>query len=495
MKIKLFPLNLAVIGMAVALQSASSAEPTAAAEKPRNVVLIFADDMGYTMAATGTPGIQTPNLDRMMKDGMSFTQAFSAQAVCSPSRGAVLTGMLPDSNGIDILTTNPDITKFPEIAVKPAQPKTYRAQVHEDIPTLPEILKEHGYFSAITQKLHVEPAWKFPFSKGYNYHNRPQNYGRLIDEVVRDSDGKPFFLMANISSPHRPYDVHLRANDLLNPDGTVKGIDPAKIEVPPYLPDTPGMRRDLAKYYACVQITDACVGAVMDGLRRNGLLDSTLVIFSSDNGFPYHRAKVSDFPAGMHEPFIAQGKNIAPGKVCDVPISLIDVMPTFLSYLGIPVPKRVQGRSLLPLLEGKSGAVAGRDTIYGMTNEHYLGRMVTNGRYYYVKRFHRRSGTWTKPPMNEDLYQQEPWGNYSFAETVAARESHPAEYAWLREIVDGEQPEEALYDLQNDPWGMTNLIDNPEYKQVADTLRTKLKEWRTLSGDEDYISKRTSTGW
>ncbi len=463
----------------------------------KNVILIFADDMGYTMAATGTPGIKTPNLDRMINDGMLFTQAYSAQAVCSPSRGAVLSGTLPDSNGIDILTSNPSITDFPAIAVKPQSPPAlnYRSQLHDTIATLPEVLTQHGCFLAITQKLHVEPAWKFPFSKGYNYHNRPEDYGRLIDEVVRDSGGKPFFIMANISSPHRPYDTQLKPNGLLNPDGTAKGIDPAVIEVPPYLPDTPMMRRDLAKYYACVQLTDACMGAIMARLRQNGLLDSTLVIFSSDNGFPYHRAKVSDFPPGLHEPFIVQGKEVPAGTVSDVPVSLIDVMPTFLDYLGVDIPKTVQGRSLMPVLTGATDRVKGRETVYGMANEHYLGRMVTDGQFYFAKRYVRRPGTWARPPMNADLYQPAPWGNESFAATVEARESHPDEYGFLKEIVEGDLAEEALYDLKNDPWGMHNLIDDPEVKPVVARLRASMDQWRQTAGDAEYVQERMKGPW
>ena len=100
-----------------------------------------------------------------------------------------------------------------------------------------------------------------------------------------------------------------------------------------------------------------------------------------------------------------------------------------------------------------------------------------------------------QPPLNLDLYQSEPWGCQSFNATVAARESHPAAYEYLREIVDGDLAEEAIFDLENDPWGMTNLISNPECKPVVKKLQAAMVNWREIAGDDKYVSERTIGSW
>ncbi len=462
-----------------------------AGEPHRNVVVIFADDMGFDLSCMGTPGIETPNLDRMVAAGTLFTRAYAADSVCSPSRGALLTGTFSNWNGLDRLTANGGL-KFPSIAVKPSKPETFRSALREDVPTLVEVLSMHGFYQAITQKTHVQPMWKFPFSRGFDYHNKPEQYDRLIDQVKTGAEGRPFFLLANVSPPHLPFDAHLEPNGLVDEAGRPKNVDPDEIGVPAYLPDTPAIRADLARYFACVELADSCVGAVMDGLERNGLLESTLVVFSSDHGIAYHRGKVSAYPAGLHVPLIFQGPGVAAGKRSAAPVSLVDVMPTVLSYLDIQTPETVQGTSLWPILDGSAGKLAGRPTIFGMTNEHFLGRMVTDGQFYYVRNLTQPRGSWDNPPMNADLWQEKPWGNKSFAATVAAKNESPLAYELLRQLVEGDLPEEELYDLEADPWATENLAADPEQAEILQRLRDEMSKWREITDDETYLQTRTS---
>lgn len=450
----------------------------------RNVVVLYMDDQGYHAGFLGTPGLKTPNLDRLAGEGVVFTRALAASSVCSPSRGALLTGMLPHSNGLFRLVENSGLD-FPKIAVKPDKLPPMPVGIREEVPTLIEILRDKGYFTAITQKTHVQPIWRFPFSKGYNYHNKPGEFAELVDQVLADAGGRPFFLEANISPPHLPFDVHLKANNLLDAQGRVIGMDPSAMEMFPWLPDTPVMRADLAKYYACIQIADACAGAVLEGLRRNGLSGNTLVVYSSDNGMGYHRAKVSAYPAGLRMPFVISGPGVEGGRTITAPVSQIDVMPTILQYLNLPVPPNVQGRSLWPILSGKESAFPDRKTVMGSISQQFIGRCVVDDRYYYVRNVTQPRGTWEKPPLNEDLFAKAKWGNVSFQETIDAKDRFPGPYRLLADYVNGNLPSEELYDLEKDPWGMHNLANDPEHAEKLRELRAEMDGWRSRTGDSD----------
>ena len=456
----------------------------------RNVVMIFADDMGYDMASVGTPGIETPHLDKMVAQGTLFTNGYAAQAVCSPSRGALMTGMYPNCNGIDRLTTNAPITGFPLPNNTPKPFTLPYPSLRADVPTLIEELRDNGYYSVTTQKTHVQPIHRFPFDKGFNYHRDPAEYNKLIDEVKTEAGAKPFFIMANISPPHRPFLQHLNQMKRMDGTGHPVGIDPQQIMVPPYLPDTPAMRDDLAEYYANVELTDDCVGGIMDGLKRNNLLDNTLVIFSSDHGFAYHRGKVSAYPAGLRVPIIVQGPNVAKGLRTPTPATLVDVMPTMLEALNLPVRANVQGSSWWPILKQQSATIPGRTTVLGLTNQHYIGRMVSDGKFYYIRNFTQPKGTWAAPPMNQDLWEEKPWGNHSFQATIDAKDKFPKDYEYLRELVEGDLPAEELYDIEKDPWAINNLIDNPAQAATLANLRAEMNGWRVKTSDAEYIASR-----
>ena len=463
-----------------ALLLAPLAALSATESKLRNIVLILADDMGNDMSGLGTPGLATPNLDQLARDGVLFTRAFSAAAVCSPSRAAILTGMFPHSNGLWCNTQNAGLD-YPRIADKPERPSPVRSAIREDIPTLVELLKERGFYSAITQKSHIQPAWRFPFDKGFPYRNKPGEYKRLVGEVKNAAGERPFFLMANISSPHRPFKGHLAANGLGYEPAT---IDPEKISVPSWLPDTPLMRKDLAQYYACVQITDACVGAVLAGLKEQGLLENTLVIFTSDNGFGYPRGKTSGYAAGLHMPLLVAGPGVRRNERCAVPVSLVDIMPTMLSAVGLPVPETVQGLPLWPLLKGQAKDFP-RNVMMASESEHYLARAVCDGRYYYVRNVVKPSGGFKRPPMNADLYDEKVWDNRAYRATLEAQKEHPVEYGMLADFVDGHIPDEELFDLKSDPYCMKNVLSDPALTATLETLRASLVDWRKRTDDRD----------
>ncbi|WP_422083587.1 sulfatase [Ulvibacterium sp.] len=446
-------------------------------KKPLNVVLILTDDQGAHLSALGTKGITTPNVDTLAKNGMLFTNSFAVVPSCSPSRSSIMTGMYPHANGHWRNTVTPKLTDGDKEFTR-ASSTIDKVGIHEYIQTLPELLQENGYFTAITQKFHMSPPWKFPYSARNAVQNSPEEFKKIISGFVRDAGDQPFFFQANIAPPHRNLDKHMEdfPNFLPNKDS---------IEVPEYLADTPAMREDLAKYYGSVQLADACAGSIMQVLMGKGLLENTLVIFTSDQGEPYHRAKASPYYAGLHVPFVVSGPMIVKGKISEALISHIDIMPTILDYLDIPIPETMQGRSLKSIFSGEKTKIEGRTYVFGEHNshgpiraEHYPSRVIFDGQFYYIQNLMHQK-TYELPA---DLMVEKGWGNRSYQATLDAKETHPIQYELLKQLESGRAFEE-LYDVENDPGQLVNLAGKKEYLEKQEELRNALSKWRAKTGD------------
>ncbi|MCK5851689.1 sulfatase [bacterium] len=437
-----------------------------------NVLLILADDQGMHMSCINTPGISTPNMDAMAKSGVLFLNAHSSCASCSPSRSSILTGMYPHSNGHWRNTVTP-VIDAPEKEFGHESSKLDAVGVHENIPTLTEILNKKGYFTGITRKWHLSPHWKFPFHKRIQCDHTSWQTKEKCAEFFKEAGNKPFFLNLNITNTHRPFKLHVFNKKLRVP--------PEDVHVPPQLADTPLMRKDLSDYYSTVQCLDKTVGTTMEALRESGKLDNTIVIFTSDHGWAYHRAKATVYDAGTHVPLIISGPGIKQGKVVKDGVSLIDLMPTILDYAKIKIPKNVQGKSLLPLLEGKSGA-KGRDFVFTEHHAHgpgrfYPSRSVTDGRIHYI--INLMPELKYTPP--QDLVKVKLWGTHSYEATVKAKDEFPVQYELLERTM--KRPPEELYDLHNDPGEINNLINDPRYAVFLKKMRDAMKKWRKETKD------------
>lgn len=446
-------------------------------KKPLNVVLILMDDQGYDTSIDGMKGIKTPNFDAFSKEGMRFTNAYASVPSCSPSRSSIATGMYPHANGHWRNTITPELNQ-PDVFFGRQAPKVDRVGIHEYIKTLPEILKENGFFTAITQKFHMSPPWKFPYSDRNSVHNDPKKYREVISEFIDKSGDKPFFFQANISPPHRNFDRHMnKFPEYMS--------DPKKIIVPDYLPDTPMMREDLSKYYGCVQLADACAGGIIKALKEKGEFDNTLIIFTSDQGQPYHRAKASAYAEGLHVPYAVVGPNVTRGQVSEALISHVDIMPTILNFLNLPIPETVQGKSILSVLSGEQEKVTDRNYIFGEHNshgpdprEHFPSRVVFDGQFYLIKNL-MPNKSYLLPA---DLRAYKGWSNRSYEATVKAKDTHPMQYNLLRTLEKG-RPAVELYNMENDPYQLVNLANNPELKAKKIELRKALNQWRKETGD------------
>ncbi|MEA2069482.1 MAG: sulfatase-like hydrolase/transferase, partial [Verrucomicrobiota bacterium] len=271
--------------------------------KKVNFVLLLTDDQSYHLGMLGVPGLETPNIDALAKRGVFFTKAYSAASSCAPCRSSILTGMNPHSSGHWRNTAGP-VLSDPDIEFTRQGSKVDPVGVHEDIPTLIEVLGANGYFTGITEKWHLGPAWKFPFDFRDQANLKPSGSAAAVRKFIEAAEGKPFFLQANIDNTHRPFQLHIKQN------ADLPRVDQGKVELPPHWPNTSKTRQDYAEYLTTVQHADAVIGAIIKTVQEMGQLDNTIFIYSSDQGFCYHRAKATAYDWGVHVPLSITGPGI-----------------------------------------------------------------------------------------------------------------------------------------------------------------------------------------
>lgn len=352
--------------------------PAHAVEPKLNVVLILADDLGWTdLACFGSDLHETPALDRLARDGMKFTQNYSACSVCSPTRAALLTGKYPAR--LHITDWIP--------GMMPDNPKLLVPDWTKQLPlaevTLAEVFKAAGYTTGSIGKWHLGGEAYYPEKHGFDvniagtdrsaskYHapwniptltpdGNPGDYltDRLGDEAVKFIErckDKPFFLYLPHFAVHSP--VQGRA-DLV-----------AKYKAK----NKQGLNHKNAAYAAMVESLDSAVGRVRAKLDELKLADRTIVIFVSDNGgripttsnAPLRFGKASAYEGGVRVPLIVHWPGVTkPGSVCDAPVITMDLFPSFVEMTGIPLGdgRPIDGISLVPLLRG--GTKPTRDTMY-----------------------------------------------------------------------------------------------------------------------------------
>lgn len=362
----------------VLFAAAASLPPVTAADRKPNVVFFLVDDLGWRdLGAFGSTFYETPNADRLAREGMRFTSAYAACPVCSPTRASILAGKYPAT-----LHLTDWIAGHKKPWAKLSPPK-FNLQLPLDEVTLAEALKPAGYVSAAIGKWHLGKEEFYPEKQGFDLNvagtdrGSPPSYfapykiatlpdgpegehlpDRLADEACRfmeTNKEKPFLLYLSYYSVHTP----LQAKQELIEKYTAKA--------------KPGQAQNNAKYAGMVQSMDESVGKVLARLSDLGIADRTVVFFMSDNGglakvtcnAPLRAGKGSAYEGGVREPMIVRWPGVVkPGNVCRVPVTSVDFYPTILDMAGVkgdPTHK-LEGVSLVPLLKQTGGIE--RDAIY-----------------------------------------------------------------------------------------------------------------------------------
>jgi arylsulfatase A-like enzyme len=430
---------LTLLTACVAMSQPARAEKPAP-ERP-NIVVFIADDMSWNdLGAYGHPSIRTPNLDRLAREGMRFDEAWLTASSCSPSRASMLTGRYPHNTGAGQLHQ-----RWPEGALLLTTP-----------------LREAGYWAAALGKFHPHGE---EGSKQFDLVESGGQAATWLKALKQRPRDKPFFFWFASRDPHRGFD-----EDAFDPPHA-----PADVVVPPYLPNTPEVRGDLALYYDSIARLDSHVGEVLAELEAQGVLDNTMLLFLADNGRPFPRDKTMCYESSLRTPLLVRyPPMVKPGSRTESLVSAVDLAPTLLELAGVPAPSTFQGKSFLPVLRDPQAKV--RDHAFAERNWHVFSaceRAVITDRFNYIRNW-RPDLAATPPP---DIGKSPTW---QVMRKLHAADKLPPEQA---ACFVAPRPEEELYDTTKDPHALRNLAQDPEYQPVMKEMRAALAAWQRETGD------------
>ena len=445
-------------------RSGNQAPAVRSAEQGRrpNIVWISNEDMSPRLGAYGDPLARTPNLDRLAQGSVTFTRAFTTAPVCAPSRAAIITGMYQTAIGAQHMRTTED--RVPEL------PGPYLAVPPFYVKAFPEYLRAAGYYTSNRAK--TDYQFGVPFTIW-------DDLGPKAHWRNRSSNDVPFFSVFNIEVTHE---------SRLFP-GSAEGkkpliTDPSAVRVPPYYPDTPLVREDLARHYDNIAEMDRQVGEILAALEADGLAEDTIVFYWSDHGDGLPRAKRSLYDSGLHVPLMirpspALGPAIAAGTTSDSLVSFIDLAPTVLSLAGVDVPAHLPGRTLVGPGEAPQPdfVFAARDR---MDIEYDMMRSARDGRFLYIRNFLPEVPyAGFIPYRNQSVIMQE------LLRLHAQDALSGAAALWLR----SSKPAEELYDTQADPHQVVNLAPDVSHRKTLERMRRAVTAWMEAVGDQGLVNE------
>jgi len=495
----------------------------AAAEKP-NLLFLFADDWGrYASLLRGTEGpgtindvVSTPNFDRIAGEGVFFRNAHVSAPSCTPCRSALLTGQ-------HFWRTNTGAI--------------LRGAVWDaSLPSFPLLLQEAGYHIGYTHKVWGPgtPA-NAPFTKEQAYAERGRRFNQFSQNATKAvAEGRPFeeakaelleetrgnfedFLAANQKG--RPWlywfgPTNVHRQWVKGSGKALWGIEPddLKGKMPPYLPDVPEVREDLADYFGEIAAWDAAIGVLLGELEKRGEKDRTLIVISGDHGAPgFPHGKCNLYGFGTNVCLSVTGPGVKGGRVVDDLVSLTDLAPTFLEAAELEAPEVMTGRSLWPVLRSeKSGLVdETRTRVFTGRERHvekaradftpYPQRAIRTADHVLIVNFRP-----DRHPMG-DPYRLDSGDAPTVEElenetrvTLPDEDAGPTK-AWLVGVrntpewrahfdwVYGKRPQCELYDLKKDPHETKNLADDPAYAEAKAEFEKQLMDELARTGDPRLV--------
>ena len=405
--------------------------------RPPNFVVIVADDHGWNDAGCyGHPLIRTPHLDRLASEGVRFTHCYTTAPLCSPGRGAVLTGLYPHVSGVTHLVQGEDAD---------------RLSMPANLWTFARGLRGLGYETAAARKWHLSTAG--PRAHGFD-HAFPgrDTYLEQSQAFLQRRQGRPFCLYFCPTHTHRPFRAHAGFE---YPAGEVAEC------LPPYLKDTAQVRDHYSWYLSETSKMDDEIGQLLGALERSGEMDRTIVMFLTDHGPSMHRAKFTLYDWGTRSSLIVRGPGISGSGRADLDLaSTVDIAPTLMGLAGGSVPASCQGTDLSPRLAGRP--VEAQKYVF---SEHHERNHLTavRGRRFKLIRNHTRQDPLIWPQVIR---------NWQGMDEETLRQGYPLP-----------RPEEELYDLHADPLESRNLVGEPAFASHLTELREELDRWsKTSSG-------------
>jgi arylsulfatase A-like enzyme len=450
--------------------SAFSRRQKAQQQQRPNILLVLGDNWSRHAGAYGTEIVQTPNFDRLAREGVLFTHAFCPVPSCTPTRNAMLTGQATHrlEDGASLWSHLPK--KFP---------------------VYPDLLEASGYTVGYCGK-----GWSPGDFKAGGRERNPagpqfKDFAQFLKTAPTD---KPFcFWLGNVDTARHK----IKAGA-----GVAAGMKPNAVRVPPYLPDTPEVRSDILDYYEAVQRYDAVLGETLRQLEESGRAANTVVVAGSDNGWQFPRGLANCYDSGTHVPLAVRWSGVAKaGLRVDDFVDLTDTAPTFLEIAGLKSVPEMTGRSFVGLLRGETQP--GRDAMFMERERHanvragdlgYPCRAIRTKQFLYIRNLHPERWAAGDP---EFYWSVGPYGDVDGSPTkelVLARKDEPAMKTFY-DLSFAKRPAEELYDLAKDPHQIVNVAGRAEYADAKKQLRARLDQWMKdtadprAAGDTDVFDK------
>ncbi len=436
----------------VAFVGVADVTPLAAADRRPNIVWIVAEDLSPSLGCYGDPDAITPNLDRLAGQGLRFTGCFTHAPVCAPTRSGLITGQYPTTIGTHHM----------------------RSKLLQPPRLFTDELRQAGY------------TIFWPGKTDFNF-DLPSDWADLRD-WTKEPDllptEKPFFAYVNYLITH---ESQIRADPALYKQNTSRlkpneFRDPAKVRLPPYYPDHPDVRRDVATYHENITGLDYLVGDVLKLLDDRKLADNTILFFFGDHGWGMPRGKRCCYDSGTLAPLIIRwpGK-IPPGTARDDLIAFLDFPPTVLSLAGIEPPARMQGEIFLGERQAppRKYVFSARDR---MDEAFDRIRSVRSQRYRYIRNFHPELPYAQYINYMDEMPTMKIWRKQAFAGTL--NDIQRAFFARTK-------PPEELYDLDADPYETHNLAASADYRTILGEHQAALETWMRDTHDLGENSEQT----
>ena len=498
---------------ALLLAAGPAAGPTVAGpvESGRpNILFVIADDWGWPHAGVyGCDWVDTPNFDRVAKNGALFANAFTSNPKCSPCRASILTGR-------NSWQTGEAINHFGVF------PDTW--------PAYPDLLEAGGYKIGYTGKgwgpgdykaggwdrNPAGPAYQKarakPPARGMSSTDYAANFTLFLDEREAEAGGdpakrRPFHFWLGTHEPHRAYEPG---------SGVAAGKSPAQVDVPGFYPNEQEIREDLVDYAVEVEHVDTHLGRALAELERRGELANTVVVVTSDHGMPFPRVKGQIYEWGFHLPLAVMGPGVHAGadgpdngdavRTVDDFINVRDFAPTFLELANLPRPDSFTGTSMIDLLKSPEGGKLreGADEMLVGKERHDVGRpddvgypvrAIRTPDYLYIRNFTPDRWPAGNPETGYRNVDDSP------TKSLLLRTFDP-----YYRLSFGKRPPEELYALPADRDNLTNLAEDPAHRGAKTRLRNRMYELLEAEGDprvtgrawvfDDYrYTGRATHGW
>ena len=428
---------LLILSVLLCMKQALQASP--------NVVIIIADDQTWSDAGCyGNKVVNTPNIDSLAQEGLRFDRAFTATAMCAPTRQQLYTGIFPVRSGA-----------FPN-----------HSKVKAGTKSLVHYYRDAGYSVGLCGKRHFGPPESFPFEM--------VTQSKLESYVNQDS---PFFLIYASNSPHLPWN-----------DGDASQYDPQDFKLPPYMHDNAETRAALQKYYAEITDFDRELGELDKLITEAGKKDDTIFIYTSEQGDQFPFGKWTCYEIGLHVGLVMRWPGVIEAeRATNAMVQYVDVLPTLLELCEIDRPEGLDGRSFAQVVRGEREThnefVYGVHTTRGIIlgSQSYPVRSVRDARFKYIRNLNHESEFSNVLIKGDGSTYWQSW----------VRDASKDEKA--RQLVERyiNRPAVELYDLENDPFEQHNLAGKPAYRKISRQLDSRLRKWMDQQGDLGHETELT----